>query len=105
MRDYKIEQKKDYEKMIVKQMIEIYCKNKHKETQLCPSCKSILLYAQSRIDNCPFIETKGFCRNCTVHCYSKDRQEQIRAIMRYSGPRLIITHPLLTLNHIFSKLK
>ena len=35
------------------------------------------------------METKTFCSNCKVHCYKPEMRKKIRAVMRFSGPRMI----------------
>ena len=57
-------------------------------------------YAVSRSDHCPFMETKTFCSNCRVHCYSPEMREQIRQVMRFSGPRMLLYHPVMALRHV-----
>ena len=39
------------------------------------------------------METKTFCSNCRVHCYRSEMREEIRKVMRFSGPRMIFYHP------------
>ena len=53
--------------------------------------KRFCRYAHQRIDCCPFMESKTFCSNCSVHCYQKEQREQIRRVMRFSGPRMLLT--------------
>lgn len=82
-------------------MFSVYCKGHHqaKEAQLCTQCKAIRDYTIKRLHNCPLIERKPTCANCLIHCYNKDMQNKVRIIMRYSGPRILLRHPLLTLYH------
>lgn len=96
--------KREKEKQVVKEMITLYCHANHKtkKSKLCPDCARLLEYAQSRSDCCPFMETKSFCVNCKVHCYRPEMREQIRRVMRYSGPRMIFHHPLMTIHHVIS---
>ncbi len=98
-------QKVEKEKQIVKLMIEIYCKKNHSNTELCTSCGELLDYANLRADKCPFQETKTFCSNCKVHCYKPDMREKIRRVMRFSGPRMILYHPIIALKHIIATKK
>lgn len=91
------------EKRIVSSMVKIYCKRHHQQNDLCDECKAVLEYAYSKIDRCPFIATKSFCSNCKVHCYQKDKREQIKEVMRYSGPLMLWYHPFIALEHVFSK--
>lgn len=46
------------------------------------------------------METKTFCANCRVHCYKPDMREKIRAVMRFSGPRMIFYHPVAAIHHV-----
>ncbi len=88
------------EKQMVVQMIALYCKKKHKtRTVLCPECAALAAYAQARSDRCPFMESKTFCSNCRVHCYKPQMREQIRAVMRFAGPRMIFHHPVAAIRH------
>lgn len=99
--------KREREKRTVETMIGIYCRgNRHGGgSTLCSSCDEILQYANERVDRCPFMETKTFCSSCTVHCYKEEMRERIRTIMRYSGPRMILYHPILAIQHIFQMRK
>ena len=83
-------------------MLSLYCRHHHKSDDpgICKQCKEIQDYAIKRLHNCPFIEIKPTCANCLVHCYKKDIRDKVRQVMRYSGPRLLFTHPILALCHI-----
>ena len=100
----KTEDKREKEKRIVEDMIRLYCKKNHhvKKGELCPECSELLRYAKERSDKCPFMETKTFCVNCKVHCYKKDKREQIRQVMKFSGPRMIFYHPVTAISHVIS---
>ncbi len=93
--------KREKEKAMVSQMIALYCKKKHHTKDgLCSECAALDAYARERSDKCPFMETKTFCSNCRVHCYKKDMREQIRQVMRFSGPRMIFRHPVAAISHV-----
>ncbi len=102
--------KQEKEKRVVGLMISLYCKKNHDNyrhdkyvgQQLCPDCNTLKEYANLRIEHCPFKETKTFCSNCNVHCYRGDMREQIRQVMRFSGPRMIMYHPILAVQHLVS---
>ena len=82
-------------------MIALYCRKQHGgERELCPQCRELLEYALGRLKKCPFQEGKTTCAKCTVHCYRPDMREKIRAVMRYSGPRMLYRHPGLTIFHV-----
>ena len=99
------EEKRQQEKELVSEMIALYCRKQHHTKEgLCPPCRELELYAQSRSDRCPRMEQKTFCSNCPVHCYRPDMREQIRAIMRFSGPRMLFYHPIPALRHAAASL-
>lgn len=96
-----MEEKREREKRIVSQMIALYCKKQHHtKTGLCPECGALDSYARQRSDKCPFMETKTFCSNCKVHCYKPEMREKIRAVMRFSGPRMLFHHPIMAVRHV-----
>ena len=92
--------KRQREKETVSLMIAIYCRQKHGCKTLCPDCAALDAYARQRSDKCPFMESKTFCSNCRVHCYKADMREKIRAVMRFSGPRMIFHHPIIAVSHV-----
>ena len=87
------------EKRIVGIMIRVYCRHKEGNRQLCDDCRELLEYAEARLSRCPFGDNKTSCRKCRVHCYRPEMREKIRAVMRYSGPRMLIYAPLEFLKH------
>ena len=88
------------EKKTLEIMIKIYCRGQHgSEDKLCSSCQELWDYAQVRLEKCPFQEGKTTCNKCPVHCYKADMREQVRAAMRYAGPRMPRRHPVLTFFH------
>lgn len=97
--------KREREKQLVSQMIALYCRKHHGGRKLCPDCAALDAYARQRSDQCPFMETKTFCSNCTVHCYKKEMREKIRKVMRFSGPRMIFSHPILAVRHVIETKK
>lgn len=94
------------EKKIVMHMILIYCKgNKHSAPAPCEACKQLLEYAHKRLNHCRFGEEKTFCEQCPVHCYKPDMRVEIKKVMRYSGPRMLLHHPVIAVKHVLAKLK
>lgn len=88
------------EKMTVENMINYYCEKKHSTNGgLCTDCAQLLEYSHQRLDQCKFGEDKPTCRKCTVHCYKPDMRQQIRSVMRYSGPRLLFRAPVVWIKH------
>jgi hypothetical protein len=101
-----LEGKREQEKVVVTKMIEIYCRgHKHTSVGLCNDCLELSDYASIRVDRCPFMETKTFCSTCRVHCYKPDMRTKIREVMRYSGPRMLFRHPILTMRHLHEEWK
>ena len=97
----KTQTKMDFEKVVVTEMIALYCQKTHKKKgALCTECAALAEYACVHSDNCPFAQTKTFCSNCAVHCYRPDMRRRIRAVMRFSGPRMLLYHPVLSLRHL-----
>lgn len=100
-----IQTKREREKQLVSQMIALYCKKQHGGKGLCPDCAALDAYARQRSDRCPFMETKTFCSNCKVHCYKPKMREKIRAVMRFSGPRMLFHHPVIAIRHMIETKK
>lgn len=102
----KIQGKREREKRTVALMIRLYCRKKHgTKKNLCPECEARSQYAMQRSDKCPFMETKTFCSNCRVHCYKPEMREKIREVMRFSGPRMILHHPVMAVRHVIESKK
>jgi len=82
----------------IKAMVHIYCRDHHGHT-LCDECKGLMDYAGLRLARCRFGAEKPTCARCPVHCYQRNRREQVKIVMRYAGPRMLWKHPLLSLRH------
>ena len=97
------EKKRQDEKRLISEMIAYYCQKKHGSAAglLCEDCLKLEGYAHTRIARCPFTESKTFCSHCEVHCYAPEMRERIREVMRYSGPRMMLTAPIATLHHLY----
>lgn len=102
------------EKRLIPEMIRIYCRGNHKELrkeegvkgkELCSKCKELAEYAAFRLEKCPFKKNKGFCSFCKIHCYKPEYRAEMKKVMRYSGPRMLFTHPIFALSHVAAMLK
>lgn len=94
------------EKRTVTKMIHIYCAAKHNRYgKLCPDCEDLNIYALNRLEKCRFGEDKPNCEKCPVHCYRPDMRQNIKEVMRYSGPRMLFRSPLLAILHLIRNLK
>jgi ribosome modulation factor len=88
------------ERLTMEAMIRLYCEGVHgRDRGECPECAELRCYAVKRLEKCPFQEDKSPCARCPVHCYQPARREQMKAVMRYAGPRMLLRHPIFTLRH------
>ncbi|MCX8578262.1 nitrous oxide-stimulated promoter family protein [Gilliamella sp. B2717] len=94
------------EKATVSTMIYFYCHKQHHvpNNQLCDECNDLLKYAMQRLTLCRFGEDKTTCERCPKHCYRKDYKQKIKQVMRFSGPRMMIYHPIMALKHLYKNL-
>jgi len=102
------------EKELIPVMINIYCRGKHKgkrkelslkRGEVCPDCKELTDYALFRLSKCPFKVNKKFCSFCKIHCYKPDMKGKIKDVMKYSGPRMLKTHPIFAFSHVIQMLE
>lgn len=94
------------EKKTLEFMLKIYCTQKHKTKKgLCENCNELLNYAYKRIDNCKFVNNKPVCAKCSIQCYETEMRKKIRSVMKFSGPRMLLYHPIITIQHVFHRLK
>ncbi|MCX7171711.1 MAG: nitrous oxide-stimulated promoter family protein [Proteobacteria bacterium] len=86
----------------IRVMLGMYCRGNHAGSgaQLCADCDALFDYATRRLERCVFGDAKPTCANCAVHCYSADKREQIREVMQWAGPRMLLRHPLLAIFHL-----
>jgi hypothetical protein len=91
----------DRERRTIEKMVGIYCADRHggSDASLCGECGEFLDYAGVRLQKCPYGEDKPTCANCPIHCYKPARRAQVRRIMRYAGPRMLLRHPVLAITH------
>lgn len=106
-----LEERKKYEASVILAMIRIYCKKNHAENykksghKLCDSCQNLLDYCDRKIEKCPLGEKKTTCETCKIHCYAKNYREEVKKVMRFAGPRMMIYHPIMAVRHLISKIK
>lgn len=93
------------ERHTIQVMIEMYCRrHHHPAATLCTECQQLFDYAMQRIDRCPFQDNKPTCAKCPIHCYKPAMREQIRQVMRYAGPRMMLYHPKLAITHYLDEI-
>ena len=95
----------DREARTLATMVGLSCREQHGLGELCPDCKEMLDYALERLARCPFQEAKTTCAKCRVHCYRPAMRARVRAVMRYSGPRMTYRHPVLAMRHFIDGLR
>lgn len=94
------------ERQTVAAMIRISCHQQHGSLgALCAECSELHDYAMRRLDRCPFATEKPTCAKCPTHCYRPQMRDRIRNVMRYSGPRMLLRHPILALWHLWDSRK
>ena len=87
-------------------MIQIHCRAHHDtRSELCPACTRIYAYAARKMEGCPLLNDRIFCSSCLVHCYAPHEREQIRTIMVYSGKRMLLYHPFVTVSHLAGRFR
>jgi len=92
------------ERLTLHKMFSIYCKaHHHSPGALCDECNALYDYAMEKIDRCVFGQDKPTCQNCPIHCYSQNKREILKTIMRYVGPKMIYMYPLLAVSHFTNK--
>jgi hypothetical protein len=104
MEQYSNVQKKDLKVLV--SFIRVFCELKHehqsgiplpadiaaifrKEISLCPECRALLEYALEKLRTCP-LDPKPSCKQCHIHCYSREYRARIREIMAFSGRRMVM---------------
>lgn len=95
-----IDPRVERERKTVEAMIRLSCRSRHGGRDLCPTCEELLAYAGKRLEACPYGKDKPTCARCPVHCYKPSMREQIRDVMRFSGPRMVWRHPVLAAFHL-----
>ena len=101
MDDKRLQRQIALEKKTITAMIVLYCRNNHaNEHGICPDCSDLSQYCRDRLERCPWGEDKPVCAKCPIHCYAPAYRERVRQVMRFSGPRMFYTHPLLAIRHL-----
>ena len=99
-----MERQKEME--VVELMIRLYCRKKHKCREgLCEECNELLEYVKLHRSKCPWGDSKPFCSNCKIHCYKAEMRAKIKEVMRFSGPRMVLYHPIIAMSHLIETKK
>jgi hypothetical protein len=82
-------------------MIDMYCRHHHGGEKRCEGCQELYSYARKRSLKCPFGEEKPACGKCSIHCYRPEMKARIREVMKFSGTRMVHSHPILAMQHLW----
>lgn len=88
------------EKLTIRKMITLYQRQSPDAVADAEHYDALYAYAEKRLDKCVFGEEKPPCKQCPVHCYQPVKREEMKAIMRWAGPRMLWRHPVLTVRHL-----
>ncbi|MCL6271844.1 nitrous oxide-stimulated promoter family protein [Sansalvadorimonas sp. 2012CJ34-2] len=93
------------ENRTVQKMIELYCHHHHRNglKGCCSKCRELQDFAERRLSRCIYGPEKPVCAKCPVHCYKPAQREQIRIIMRWAGPRMLLHSPVLAIRHLLDE--
>ncbi len=97
----------------ISQMVALYCARNHDAQSrthsahcgeaLCADCAQLDAYAVLRTQRCRKMEVKTSCEECGNHCYKAEMRERICEVMRFSGPRMLTTHPIAAIRHLMGR--
>nr|WP_293444379.1 nitrous oxide-stimulated promoter family protein [Prevotella sp.] len=91
---------KERDKQTVKLMIQMYCKHRLKTSQIPEKYRQLINYANTRLDHCSWGKDKPACKDCPHHCFLPEKQKEIREVMKWSGPRMLIWSPRSAFRHL-----
>lgn len=101
MATFDLTEKQRKELELSERMIRLYCHDRHgSKDALCAECAELLDYVKARVARCPYGEDKPTCRRCPIHCYRPAEREQIKEVMRYAGPRLLMRGDVGAVMHL-----
>ncbi len=108
-----VAKRREREKRTISQMVALYCSDHHRDADrtdrafcgepVCPECLALDEYCVKRTERCRSMARKTSCEQCGNHCYGHRQQEEIRKVMRYAGPRMILHHPMAAIRHLMGK--
>jgi len=96
------------EQSTIEAMLHIWCEAhplhvRSRSSELCAECEGLFEYASYRLLKCPYGEEKPTCKKCPIHCYARDRREQMHEVMRFAGTRMLLRHPVLAIRHLLDE--
>lgn len=94
------------EEKTFRNMADIYCRNHHGPVdRLCNRCEELVRYVIETVATCPYGDEKPVCGKCTTHCYDQSAREEVRKVMAFAGPRMLMLHPVLAIRHCMDAMK
>ncbi|MDO4290430.1 MAG: nitrous oxide-stimulated promoter family protein [Eggerthellaceae bacterium] len=108
-----VARRREREMRTISQMVALFCAANHASDarverahcgeRVCSECARLDAYAVMRTRRCRKMDAKISCEKCENHCYRSDERERIRAVMRFSGPRMLTKHPVAAVRHLLGK--
>ena len=95
----------DQEKETLREMVTLYCRHRLKATSMPEPYEQLVDYAYKRLERCRWGTKKPNCHQCRVHCYAPDKRQQVREIMKWAGPRMIIYAPIKAMRYLINSMK
>jgi hypothetical protein len=100
------DQRLSRERATISVMIRMHCRDRHYPADLLyPACAELEAYALQRVERCPYGSRKPPCAKCPIHCYTPAMRGQVREVMRYAGPRMLLRHPVLAVLHLLDGMR
>lgn len=96
-----IETKREREKKMISQMIALYChRNHHTRGAPLSRVRGAERLRPRPLRALPVHGDEDLLRQLPRARYKPDMREKIRAVMRFSGPRMIFYHPVAAIRHV-----
>ncbi|MGF7482856.1 nitrous oxide-stimulated promoter family protein [Providencia sp. SP181] len=89
----------------IEKMINIYEKAHSTPNDIPDYYQKLFTYAVNRLEKCRYGEAKPACKQCPIHCYQPKMREQMKAVMRWAGPKMLLHHPILAIRHLLDDRK
>lgn len=89
----------------IEKMISLYEKAHPAPNDSLDYYQKLFSYAINRLEKCRYGEDKPACKQCPIHCYQPKMREQMKLVMRWSGPKMLLHHPILAIRHLLDDRK
>lgn len=95
----------DQEKETLREMVTLYCRYRLKAKSMPESYEQLVDYAFRRLERCRWGTKKPNCHQCKIHCYAPDKRKQMREIMKWTGPKMIIYAPMKAMRYLINSMR